>query len=171
MSPAEEADKSKQDEEPKAEERSVATEPVEPAIEPTPASAPPLTVEDITSLEERHERRWLVLIFYFLMALAIAILVVFGGRWVYRAITHKNKPTTTHQPAGNNVPQQPTAPSTPTTPTTPTTTPQQGTTAPSQTSQTSRLPDNGPGNIASIFIGTAVIVGGLHYMISLRRAN
>lgn len=157
MSPANEPDDKK---EPEVAEPELVETP-EPPIEP-----PPVTVEDITSLEERRERRWLMLIVYFLMALAVAILVVFGGRWAYRAITHKNKPATTNQPAGNNVPQEPTT--TPTTPITPTPTAQPGTTTPSQTAQ---LPNNGPGNIAAIFIGTALAVSALHYLYSLRRQN
>lgn|SRR3989338_1682345 len=153
MSPADEPDETKEPE---------ITKTPEPIVEPTP----PVTVEDIASLEERRERRWLMLIVYFLMALAVAILVVFGGRWAYRAITHNDKPATTNQPAGNNVPQQPSP--TPSTPATPT---PQPTTTPSQTTQTTQLPNNGPGDIAAIFIGTTVIVGGLHFIYNLRKQN
>ena len=160
MSPANEPDKIKEPE---------TVEAPEVEVQPTP----PITVEDIASIEEHRERRWLMLIVYFLMALAVAILVVFGGRWLYRTVAHKNKPATTTQqtsnPPAGGTPQQPTA--SPSTPTTPTPTPQQGTPAPRPTTQASQLPNNGPGDVLAIFVGTALAVGGLHYILTLRRSS
>ncbi|OGL35220.1 hypothetical protein A3F65_04230 [Candidatus Saccharibacteria bacterium RIFCSPHIGHO2_12_FULL_47_16b] len=166
MSPADEADKPKDEQEPKPQE------PAEEQVVPVERPAPPvesmtgISIEEIPDLSGGPGRRILMLIVYFLMALAVAVLVVFGGRWLYKTITKKDQPATTNQPAGNNVPQQPSP--TPTTPTTPTPRPAP---TPSQTSQTSQLPNNGPGDIAAIFVGTAIAIGGLHYVISLRRST
>lgn len=162
MSPANEPDESKELEVPEAETP-------EPAVEPTP----PVTIEDIASLEERRGRRWLMLIVYFLMALAVAILVVFGGRWAYRAITDKDKkPPTTEQPSGSGTQPAPTAPPAAPTPTpTPTPSPSPTTPTPPSSPQTTQLPDNGPGNIAILFVGVALVTGGLHYIYSLRRST
>lgn len=157
MSPADEKDKSvdnQKDDETKE-------------IEEVPTTAPPLTVpiEDPT-FEEHTGRRWLMLFVYFVLALAVAILVVFGGRFVYRAITD-NKPAT--QPAGDQTPQQPgnTPPTTPQPASAPAPAP---TSAPSQpTTQPTQLPNNGPGAVLAIFVGTAIVVSGLHYLYNLRR--
>lgn len=151
--------------------------PEEPKAE-APEVAPPLPVIPVDPLsdleEERQGRRWLMLIVYFLMALAVAILVVVGGRWIYRSVTDKNEPaptTTTNQPAGQNVPQAPGA-SQP--PQSPDSQPSDSGTAPAPgqgNTQAGQLPDNGPGNIAALFVGVALVTGGLHYIYSLRRQN
>lgn len=145
----------------------------EPKIEEEPAD----TLADIEGLDfsEHHHRRWLMLVFYFVLALAVAVLVVIGGRFIY----HKVHKTNTVAPAGN-VPSNTTAPSTaPQAPNPPanqnqTNTNQGTSSSPSsgQTAQTpSQLPNNGPGDVVALFLGTALIVGGLHFIYQLRRAG
>jgi cytoskeletal protein RodZ len=71
-------------------------------------------------------KRWVVLVVYIVMALVVATLVVFAGRWVYHKVSNNNGPTpTTLAPQGTNQgaenapnPVSPTPPSTSPTPST-----------------------------------------------------
>ncbi len=141
-----------------AAEAPLPTEPEVPQAPPEPPQAPPPL-----DFEEHRERRWLMLLVYFLVALAVAVLVVLGGRWAYRSLTHKNKPAPV-QPAGDQTPQPPAS-----TPTPSPATPQPST--PQGSDQAAQLPNNGPGDVIALFIGVSIIVAGLHYIVSLRRAD
>lgn len=124
---------------------------------------------------EHHERRWLKLFVYILMALAFAVLVVFAGRWIYHKVTHK-KPQTTVQPAGNNTPQPPANTNNQTANNSSGSTGSNNGSSSSNSGSTSQstpseLPNNGPGDVVALFLGTAAIVGGLHFVIDLRRGR
>ena len=95
---------------------------------------------------------------YIILALLVATVVVFAGRWIYQQITDK-KPA---PPAGTGQGQAP-APPEPTQPTTPS--------PGGQPSAGGQLPNNGPGDVVALFVGTAIVVGGLHYLYSLRRQS
>lgn len=160
----------------------VPTEPPEPPSPrpPLPTPSPPeqpeqvkIQPQQVTVVPEFHEdvqelqgRRWPVLIMYFGLALAVAVLVVFGGRWVYKQITGNESKPTPPSPTGQGAP--PTPAPTPA-PAAPTPSVSQNQTA--QPTPSGQLPNNGPGEVAAIFVGTAIIVGGLHYLIGLRRAR
>jgi hypothetical protein len=152
----------------------------------TPDTQDPDTDSDLTEVSTEddlissdtgyvhHRRRgWFMVIVYMLIALAFAVAVVFLGRWVYHKI-HKTD-NTSSQPA-SNIP----GPATPATPTAPSTTPNNSSNTTNNSSNTQnnsatqpsgQVPNTGPGNIVALFVGTAVIVGGLHYVYALRRTN
>jgi hypothetical protein len=108
---------------------------------------------------------WLPLLGYFLAAILVAIIVVFGARAIYHAAHKKNTSATQINPTpppqissgsqststdqnkqGNNTPPTP---------------------SPSPTS----LPNNGPGDVIALFVGTSLVATGLHYIVALRRNN
>jgi hypothetical protein len=106
----------------------------------------------------RDERyRWVVLALYAIAAFLVAVALVFGARWIYRSI-HNNNEQTVKQPVSTNQnPQQP-APPTPTTNT------------PSQpNNSTNDLPNNGPGDVVALFIGSSAVAAGLHYLVWARK--
>ena len=117
-----------------------------------------------------HQRRRgiLMLFVYFLVALAFAVLVVLLGRWIYHRV-HKdetNKPQTTSNTtpppvsSTSNTPASGTSNSSNSSSSTHTTTPPTST----------QVPNTGPGDVVGLFIGTALLVGGLHFIYGLRRA-
>lgn len=126
------------------------------------------------------ERRWPLLLAYLLAAVLVALILVFGGRWVYRKVTN-NEPAPAPnpvQPAGTNLPAQPdtsresggSSPSpsptpTPSTPSSPNPGTNQNPTPPS-----GQLPNNGPGDVIALFVGTSLAAAALHYIVSLRRS-
>lgn len=94
----------------------------------------------------------------------LVVLLVLAARWIYhKAHQNNTKPTSTTKttPAApsTNQPAQgaPTSPGT--------------TTPPSSSSQNAQLPNNGPGDVAAIFIGSSLAAAGLHYIITIRRFN
>lgn len=135
---------------------------------PAPQPAPPVETPVVPPvlLHEFHEqegRRWPVILVYTLLAFLVAVAVVFAGRWVYRKATHQTtKTTSTNQ---GSVPVAPTA-------NTPANNPPSGASSnQTPTSTNGQLPNNGPGDVIAIFIGTALAVGGLHYLYGLRKQN
>jgi cytoskeletal protein RodZ len=146
-------------------------------LKAAPDAPPPLepAVEEdhlLTDGGDKHmARKWLQLIGYILMALIIALILVFGVRWIYRSVTHKSDTSTTstqdQSQYPNNTTPQPGTTKTPTT--TPTTAP---TTTPSTSStSTTNLPNNGPGDVVAIFLASSIAAAGLHYIISVRRVQ
>jgi hypothetical protein len=99
---------------------------------------------------------------YILVALAFAILVVLFGRWVYHRIHKSNQPA----PSTN---QTNVTPATPSTPQNQSPNPNPNT---SQSNpQPTQVANTGPGNVIALFVGTAILVGGIHFVLSVRRAS
>lgn len=121
-----------------------------------PAIPPPIPPEDFY---EEESRRWPMVVLYIVLALLVATAVVFTGRWIYQKVTD-NKPA---PPAGTSQGQAPAPP----TEQKPTPTPAPG----AGTSQGGQLPNNGPGDVVALFVGTALVVGGLHFIYNLRRGH
>ncbi len=130
----------------------------------TPPEAPPPLV---TPPDETEERHWRSLAIYAILALLVAIGVVFGGRWIYHQF---NKPATKPAPTRPTSPPS-TAPSTPTKPS-PTPSPipstSQGQPAAGQGGQ---IANTGPGDVVAIFIAASLAAAALHYIITLRRPS
>jgi|SRR5581483_7720779 len=138
----------------------------------------PMPIIEGTATRQRGEARWVHVLLYIIVSLIFAFFLVLGGRWLYHKTHHANK--VTPAPASNNVPSEPqsskpntskqqansnvtkTAPST-TKPTTPN--PQPST---QSSNNTGKLPNNGPGNVIGIFVGTSLAVATLHYILSSR---
>jgi cytoskeletal protein RodZ len=134
-------------------------------------------------------KRWAVLIVYIVLALVVATLVVFAGRWVYHKVSNNSGPTpTTIAPQGTNQGAQ-SAPNT-VSPTSPSTSPAPGaspspssgkvTTPNSSTNKggtigktpnptPTSLPNNGPGEDIAIFLGVTFVAASLHFVVSLRK--
>jgi cytoskeletal protein RodZ len=127
-----------------------------------------------------HRRRgWLIAFVYMIIALLFALAVVFFGRWLYHRIHKSSTPAPTSQPAA--------APATPSTPSNNSSNSSTQNTSnnssnssssnstPAQNSTTTpsngQVPNTGPGNVVALFVGTAVLIGGLHYVYSLRRIS
>lgn len=105
---------------------------------------------------------WLRLVVYGLAAFVVAIALVFGGRWLYRSI-HHSPGQVVQQPS--NTPKL-TTPKSPPSPSSGSQTPSN--TSPSPNSNT-KLPQNGPGDVVALFVGTSLAAAGLHYLFQLRR--
>jgi cytoskeletal protein RodZ len=148
--------------------------------------------------DQNSGRRIVALIIYIILALAVAVLVVLAGRWIYHKVSNNSGPTPTAvTPQATNSGNK-TSPS-PATPATPPPSASSKTrnsnqnksnnstgsssgssssgssangksTTPSPTTQPSpqptSLPNNGPGEVAALFIGTSVVAAGLHYAVA-----
>ena len=127
-----------------------------------PSPPPAVPVVPPVSPHEFHEhegRRWPVILIFTSLAFLVALLVVFAGRWIYRKTTHQPAQTTKPETSDSNkLPAAPPANSN--SGTTQNTTPTNG-----------QLPNNGPGDVIAIFVGTAFVVGGLHFLYTLRKQN
>jgi TolA-binding protein len=143
--------------------------------------------------DDQGAKRWVTLIIYIVMALAVATLVVFAGRWVYHKVSNNSGPTPTAvSPQGaNQAPQSspsPTSPAPSTSPT-PSTSSNSGTSSgkssssgsnsPSPSSSSSNsstnkgkttpptpssLPNNGPGEAVIVFIAVSFTAALMHYL-------
>lgn len=131
--------------------------------------------------QETTERRWPTLIGYMLLALLVASFVVLGGKWVYNRFAgsadetpkpvkidteskkagteNEDKKTATNENANNSSEsgQNGSAEN------------KNESTNPSPTP--SSLPNNGPGEVIALFVGSSLAAAGLHYIVSLRRLN
>ena len=109
-------------------------------------------------MHEFHEyegRRWPVVLGYILIALAVGLVVVLLGRTVYRSAHHNvTKPQTPAQTQHVNK-KQPPKPS--------------GAGNVAITPPSSQLSNTGPGNVAVIFITSALTAGSFHYVLKRRR--
>jgi hypothetical protein len=115
-------------------------------------TVPPLTTE----FHEHDGRRWPTIIVYLIIALFVAALIVLVSRTIYRSFHHSQpEPTPT-----TNIPQEPATDTT------------KKTTKPTSTSSnTAPVPNTGPGDTVALFVGTALVAGGLHYLYQLRKAQ
>lgn len=137
----------------------------EKVVTPPPADPPPATRVVNTEYEETQTTRPPVLrIILAIVVIAIlAFLILLFARWLYHKIHHSGTNTggttlnvPTHSTDETN---QPTVQPRPDNDTVTNSTP------------SSNLPNNGPGNVIGLFAGSAIAAGGLHYLISLRRFN
>ena len=135
----------------------------------TPPAAPVIPPVSPDEFYEHEGRRWPVILMYIVLAFAVALLVVFAGRWVYHKTTHRTAKTTKPETSDSNKlpPTPPTSNQQPSSGGT-TSSPASGT---SQNQTTSQLPNNGPGDVVAIFVGTTLGFGGLHYIYTLRRSR
>lgn len=144
--------------------------PIQP-VEPTPRPESIITIPELHEETHEHEgRRWPVITMYMAMALVVAAIVVLAGSWIYKKATHQSPKV--NKPVSGNQGQGPAAPPT----NTPASNPPSGASS-NQNTQTTpttpngQLPNNGPGDVIAIFIGTALAVGGLHFLYNLRKQN
>ena len=124
--------------------------------------------EFIETDDHQVGQTWLPLLGYFLAAIVVAVLVVLGARAIYHAVKNEKKtPTTTVNPTSPpQIPSgnQPGSPSpSPPNPNKP------KNTAPSPSPSPSSLPNNGPGDVIALFVGTSLAAAGLHYIVTVRR--
>ena len=139
--------------------------------------------------EESTAKRWVTLLIYIVLALAVAVLVVLAGRWVYHKV---------HNTSGSNpVPVAPQGTSQGVISPNDTNKSQSGSSSGSSGSGGSKsnnsnstnntnnsggttarpspspdnLPNNGPGDVAALFVGSSLVASGLHYIVSQRRAS
>jgi hypothetical protein len=131
---------------------------------PTPPAAAPVELPVLQhEFHEREGRRWPVILIYTVLAFLVAVAVVFAGRWIYHKTTHQTTKTT--KPEAADTSKLPAVPSGSTSANTNPSTTQNTTPASGQ------LPNNGPGDVVAIFVGTALAVSGLHYIYTLRRVR
>lgn len=147
----------------------------EPIITPPSETPPPL---DSREYRQRAGLRLPLLIVLLGAALVVAIALVFGGRWVYQKLTKDDKSANVAvSPSSNNeAPAPPTYDNKPTTPPAGNTTPPAGGTTPpvsgGQTRPTSpnQLPNNGPGGVLALFVGSSLAAAALHFVFNLRKS-
>jgi hypothetical protein len=152
------------------------------------SAASELPESQVEFREESPAKRWLTLLVYLVLALAVATLVVLAGRWVYHKVHNTSGPnpvavkpqgsqntlsspnaSKTPAPApsssstGNSAPVRPGSGPNPTPP------PASGKSAPAPAPSPGALPNNGPGDIMTLFVVSSFVAGGLHYMINSRK--
>jgi len=140
-------------------------------------------------VKSNHRPGWLMLLAAVVAILIISTALVFAGRWIYRSVHHKSsnpavskpatsKKTPSSQPSSGSSQKSTPSPSPSTngstrktnpapSPTSPPGSSSNPTSPPTASNQT--LPQNGPGNVVALFVGTSLVVAGLHYLINLRR--
>ena len=144
----------------------------------------PMPIVDESGLRtyQDGEWYWLQFVLYLVAALIFAFFLVLAGRGIYHRYHHKQTVTTVA--ASNNIPPQPNSSSASSSypqgnqpsgssggnsSTQPAPAPSTPKTQPRPSPSPSQLPNNGPGNVAAVFIGTSLVAGSLHYIISLRK--
>jgi uncharacterized membrane protein YraQ (UPF0718 family) len=117
----------------------------------------------ISLRDERY--RWLALLLYGLAAFIVAVLLVFGVRWIYRSVHDNNSPPTQQPVSTNNNPQPPAVP------VPPSGSQNQSNNSSANTNSNNTVPNSGPGDVAALFIGTSAAAAGLHYFIRARKIS
>ncbi len=148
---------------------------------------------------ERRERAgvaWLLALGTLLATVLLAVGLFFGGRWIYRKVTHKNTPVaTTSQPSnqtsttpstsssgagsssGSSSSQSsPSTSSQSTTSGSSSTSSSSGSTPPSssstsQTTQNTKIPNTGPGDMAAVFVVVSLITALAHSQVTRYKTN
>jgi uncharacterized membrane protein YraQ (UPF0718 family) len=118
-------------------------------------SQPP--IEEIYS---RPVRRGPVVLVYLIGAAIVAVLLVFGIRWMFHALSGDNKDTNTPG-AGNKVPASPEKKHNSKNKTSKSSKP--------STKNSNELANTGPGSVLGVFVASSIAAGGLHYIISVRK--
>ena len=100
------------------------------------------------------------------IAIIVAILLFFGGRWAYRSISNDSPPApTVTEPA----PEQ--KPSTSTTTPAPTSPPTTVVPTPSPSASGQNLPNSGPGEVLALFLTVSSVAALTYYLANFRRQN
>lgn len=125
-----------------------------------PSMPPPI----ITETHVRAGRPWLALIIYLLIALAVAAIIVFGGRWLYHQF--RDEPTKKVTTSDSNKAPEPPAVSDN----------NKSTDSSSNSNNnpspaSNKISDTGPGNVIALFVTVTIAVAGLHYIASLRKTS
>ncbi len=135
-------------------------------------------------LAEHHEKDTLIptLLGYLAAAFVVAVLVVFGGRFIYHKVNNsqsKNTPSSaTNNKKTNLTPSSgavsaPTGQSPNSSPTTPSSgsKPTASNNSPTATPNPDSLPNSGPGQVASVFMLGTLSGMGLHYIVRRRHQH
>lgn len=118
---------------------------------------------------------WLRALSMILVAIILVVLIVLFARWVYHKAHHSDiqtKPATSQQQSGASSSSTEQGQSSGgsssnnSSSSSPTNT---NNTPPSSGNTPNQLPNNGPGNVAAVFVGTSLAAAGLHYVITSRR--
>ncbi|HET6864153.1 MAG TPA: hypothetical protein VFH37_03080 [Candidatus Saccharimonadales bacterium] len=118
-----------------------------------------------------HGQAWVRLAAAIVGAVILVILIVLLARFIYhKAHNHAtpNTPTAQNTPAVSNN-KQPASTAPKSTSNSSSNSSSTTTTQPTSTKSTTQLTNTGPGNVVAIFVGSSLIAGGLHYLISVRR--
>lgn len=129
-----------------------------------------------TGPEDEGGRNFVRLAGMIAAALIVALLLIFGARWIYNAVFDNSQESGTG-PADENVITPPaseekTAPEGGTG--SPAAPGQSGTPAPAQQTPrtgSTQLPNSGPGQVAALFAGSSLAGAGVHYLITSRRKD
>lgn len=148
-----------------------------PELEPLPhppadtnVPTPPPALPPIPQYEfhESEERRWPAVLMYIVLAFLVAAAIVFAGRWVYDKLTDNKAqpaaPATTEQTQGQGTTPAPPAAPAPSSPAA-------GANQNRPVASNGQLPNNGPGDVIAIFVGTAAVIGGLHFIYARRQKS
>lgn len=117
-------------------------------------------------------RNWLRLVGMVIVAIIIAILLIFAARWIYNAITDNDarRPGTGQQADDDELPTRPGEEKNKTDSKPVTSSTNTGTQPGSQPSGTSgQLPNSGPAHVAAVFAGSSLAGASLHYILSRKR--
>ncbi len=147
---------------------------------------PPKTAPE---LRQQTNLRWLHLIGFAVAAVFIAFLVVLGGKWVYDSVSNNNPKqvsvtpqSTTKQQAAISPNEESSGSSAPSTNSSTGQNPSsssgsnssstsQGSSGSTQSGSTNNnLPNNGPGDVAKLFLETSLAAAVLHYLNRRRKA-
>ena len=120
---------------------------------------------------QHRGRRWPLILSYLVLALVFATLLVFGGRWIYHKVHKPTSGVYVKPEATNKLP--PTQSGSKTKKSTAAGGNKSNSSSSTKTSPraSSNLPNNGPGNVAALFVTTVIVASGLHYIYQLRRAE
>ena len=108
-----------------------------------------------------------------IVAIILVILLVLFARWIYHKVHHPsingastsaNKPSKQSPNSSSSGPSHQNGPNS-------SSSNNQNSSSTSNSSGSKALANTGPGNVAAIFVGSAIAAAGLHYIISLRRFN
>jgi cytoskeletal protein RodZ len=143
-----------------------------------PPSAPPPIV---TQTRAREGRPWLALLVYLIIALAVAAIIVLGGRWVYHKV--RNEPAQeTATTSTNKTAEQKAATegeksqSSSSSKKNSASSAGQSSSSESQSSSNSsqdaeELANTGPGQVVALFVTVTLAASGLHYIYRLRQTT
>jgi cytoskeletal protein RodZ len=138
-----------------------------------------LPSESQVEYPNRSGRRWPVLVAYIIAALLVATAVVFIGRWIYHQTSDSQNTSNVSTKQGaksSNPPAQQPAQTAAPNPTSnngaaPSPTAKNNTATPPPAPSTGSLPNNGPGEVVALFVGTSAIAAMLHYTVILKRTK
>jgi len=127
---------------------------------------------------------WLRALSMILVAIILVVLIVLFARWVYHKVNHQTVKapgiSTTSTPSTSSTKANPesgaassgsSSSNSGQSSSSNTATNKPSSSSSTPTNQTGQLPNNGPGNVATVFVGASLIAGGAHYVITTRRSK